>query len=109
VLIATLFSHQVNRKITYNPGLYKIFDEILVNAADNKQRDGSMDTIKASGLAVMPARCFCVVRRSRSTTKNLLQVEINVAEGSISVLNNGQSIPVEVSAPHVPQSGVDRF
>lgn len=28
------------------PGLYKIFDEIIVNASDNKQRDPSMDTIK---------------------------------------------------------------
>jgi len=36
----------VQREITYVPGLYKIFDEILVNAADNKQRDQSMDTIK---------------------------------------------------------------
>lgn len=58
----------VNREITYVPGLYKIFDEvrkdlcllpllamiqlwfllfqILVNAADNKVRDPSMDTIK---------------------------------------------------------------
>ena len=34
------------REITYVPGLYKIFDEILVNAADNKVRDPSMDTIK---------------------------------------------------------------
>ncbi|CAI7890970.1 unnamed protein product [Closterium sp. NIES-53] len=30
------------------PGLYKIFDEILVNAADNKQRDSSMDAIKVT-------------------------------------------------------------
>ena len=36
----------VNREITYVPGLYKIFDEILVNAADNKQRDPKMDTIR---------------------------------------------------------------
>ena len=34
------------REITYVPGFYKIFDEILVNAADNKQRDPKMDTIK---------------------------------------------------------------
>jgi len=34
------------REITYVPGLYKIFDEILVNAADNKVRDPKMDTIK---------------------------------------------------------------
>lgn len=36
----------VQREIKYVPGLYKIFDEILVNAADNKQRDPKMDTIK---------------------------------------------------------------
>ena len=34
------------REIRYVPGLYKIFDEILVNAADNKQRDSKMNTIK---------------------------------------------------------------
>ena len=32
--------------ITYVPALYKIFDEIIVNASDNKQRDPTMDTIK---------------------------------------------------------------
>ena len=37
---------QTIRPITFVPGLYKIFDEIMVNAADNKQRDPSMDTIK---------------------------------------------------------------
>lgn len=36
----------VHRDITYVPGLYKIFDEILVNAADHKQRDSKMDVIK---------------------------------------------------------------
>lgn len=36
----------VQKEITYVPGLYKIFDEILVNAADNKQRDPKMDCIK---------------------------------------------------------------
>lgn len=47
----------VHRDITFSPGLYKIFDEILgrflkvayiclVNAADNKVRDPSMSCIK---------------------------------------------------------------
>lgn len=36
----------VQRDISYVPGLYKIFDEILVNAADNKQRDPKMNLIK---------------------------------------------------------------
>jgi len=34
-----------NKEITYVPGLYKIFDEILVNASDNKQRDSGMDKL----------------------------------------------------------------
>lgn len=29
----------VYRDVQYVPGFYKIFDEILVNAADNKVRD----------------------------------------------------------------------
>ena len=51
------------RQVSYVPGLYKIFDEILVNAADHKQRDPNMNTIK---------------------------VEINVEENRISVFNNGE-------------------
>ncbi|GIY81258.1 DNA topoisomerase 2-alpha [Caerostris extrusa] len=57
----------VNREVTYVPGLYKIFDEILVNAADNKQRDKSMDLIK---------------------------IEINPEKNKICIWNNGQGIPV---------------
>lgn len=36
----------IMKDVKYVPGLYKIFDEILVNAADNKQRDPKMDMIK---------------------------------------------------------------
>jgi len=35
----------IQKKIKYVPGLYKIFDEILVNAADNYQRDKKMTRI----------------------------------------------------------------
>uniref|UniRef100_A0A182PWC0 DNA topoisomerase 2 n=1 Tax=Anopheles epiroticus TaxID=199890 RepID=A0A182PWC0_9DIPT len=57
----------VQREITYVPGLYKIFDEILVNAADNKQRDPKMSTIK---------------------------IEISQETNTISVWNDGHGIPV---------------
>ncbi|KAK2809703.1 DNA topoisomerase 2 [Emmonsiellopsis sp. PD_5] len=57
------------REVSYVPGLYKIFDEILVNAADNKQNDKNMDEIK--------------VTVSRET-------------GEISVWNNGRGIPIEI-------------
>ena len=57
------------RQVNFVPGLYKIFDEILVNAADNKQRDKNMDTVK--------------VTISRET-------------GEISIYNNGRGIPIEI-------------
>lgn len=66
------------RDITFVPGLYKIFDEILVNAADNKQRDSSMSCIK---------------------------VNIDVENNTISVWNNGKGIPVvehKVEKVYVP-------
>ncbi|KAJ1598558.1 hypothetical protein NDA14_003520 [Ustilago hordei] len=57
------------RETTYVPGFYKIFDEILVNAADNKARDPNMTHLK---------------------------VEVKRDEGTISVWNNGHGIPVEM-------------
>jgi DNA topoisomerase II len=39
-------NEMVHRKISYVPGLYKIFDKILVDTADKKQRDPSMDWLK---------------------------------------------------------------
>lgn len=59
----------VHRPVTYVPGLYKIFDEILVNAADNKQRDPKMDA---------------------------LEVVIDPRQNLVSVYNNGDGIPVEI-------------
>jgi DNA topoisomerase-2 len=50
-------------------GLYKIFDEILVNASDNTVKD---------------KKC------------NLIKVNINKETGEISVMNNGSTIPIEI-------------
>lgn len=57
------------RDVSLVPGLYKIFDEILVNAADNKQNDKNMSEIK---------------------------VTIDRESGEISVRNDGKGIPVEI-------------
>lgn len=59
----------VRRDVTYAPGLYKIFDEVLVNAADHRQRDSSMTTIR---------------------------VDIDPENQSICVWNNGSGIPIEM-------------
>ena len=46
----------VLKDIEYVPGLYKIFDEILVNAADNKVRDLKMDKLEVTIDPVRPSR-----------------------------------------------------
>ncbi|XP_049634896.1 DNA topoisomerase 2-alpha [Suncus etruscus] len=66
------------REVTFVPGLYKIFDEILVNAADNKQRDPKMSCIR---------------------------VTIDPENNLVSIWNNGKGIPVvehKVEKMYVP-------
>ena len=57
----------VLKNVKFAPGLYKIFDEILVNAADNKQRDPRMTYIK-----------------------------VYINEMSVSIENDGNGIPIEI-------------
>lgn len=62
----TLWVHDgekmVSRSVSYVPGLYKIFDEILVNAADNKVRDPDMDTVRVDVDEVCaPPRLFYAI------------------------------------------------
>ncbi|CCD73195.1 Putative DNA topoisomerase 2, mitochondrial [Caenorhabditis elegans] len=38
----------IAKEVTYPPGLLKIFDEILVNAADNKARDSRIYVLRQS-------------------------------------------------------------
>jgi len=67
-------SRMVHRKINFVPALYKIFDEILVNAADNLMRDPlNMDCIK---------------------------VDIDPKAGTVSVWNNGRGVPVVMHKEH---------
>lgn len=64
----------IKKEITFTPGFFKIFDEVLVNASDASVNDPSCDTIK---------------------------VEYNEDEGYISVYNNGDiGIPVEEHPIH---------
>ena len=64
----------IQREITYTPGFYKIFDEIVVNAADNKQRD--------------------------PTNMDRMEIDFDTERGIISVMNNGKSIPVVKHKEH---------
>ncbi len=64
------FGSLIKRKVTISPAMLKIFDEVLVNASDHKQRDSTMKKV---------------------------DVEINQATGCISVLNDGDNgVPVRM-------------
>eukprot|EP00927_Polykrikos_kofoidii_P034300 TRINITY_DN29120_c0_g1_i1.p1 TRINITY_DN29120_c0_g1~~TRINITY_DN29120_c0_g1_i1.p1 ORF type:complete len:1271 (-),score=344.83 TRINITY_DN29120_c0_g1_i1:123-3935(-) len=62
------------KEVNYVPGLYKIFDEVLVNAADNFVRDPDHQTY--------------------------IKVEIDQQAGKLSVENNGMGLPVEMHSEH---------
>jgi DNA topoisomerase-2 len=64
-------SKMVKRDVQYVPGLFKIFDEILVNAADNKRRDVSMRAIR-----------------------------VNIQPESITIENDGAGVPVVMHEQH---------
>ncbi|KAL1507479.1 hypothetical protein AB1Y20_008315 [Prymnesium parvum] len=57
------------RPLTYSPALFKVFDEILVNALDNKQRD-------PHGMTA-------------------IDISVDERSGRVSVSNTGRGIPVE--------------
>ena len=78
-----VYNHETEKlefkDIKYVPGLFKIFDEILVNAADNYQNDKSMKYIR---------------------------VDIKQAENKIKIKNGGKGIPIEIHKDYnmyVPQ------
>jgi len=57
----------IKKTVTTSPGLYKIFDEIFTNATDHSQRDPTMK-----------------------------RIEITFDNNQITILNDGQGIPIEI-------------
>lgn len=62
-------NHFSKKSVDFSPALYKICDEILSNAADNKIRDPSMSQIK---------------------------VNVDINKGEISIWNDGKGVPVAI-------------
>ncbi|PFH34188.1 putative DNA topoisomerase 2 [Besnoitia besnoiti] len=74
------------KTINYVPGLYKIVDEILVNAADVKARESE----EHQGKTLKPG-----ARRMSA-----IKIDINKATGRISIWNDGEGIPVAIHQEH---------
>lgn len=66
-------TEMVKKQVVHVPGLYKIFDEILVNAIDQSVNDVMTDQIK---------------------------INIDVEEEYISIMNTGKGIPIEKHEKH---------
>ena len=81
--IATITSEQwilndkeekiVSKFVKWNPGIYKLFDEIITNASDECQRNKSVKNIK---------------------------VTFDTEENSITVHNDGSGIPIQIHKEH---------
>ena len=81
--IATITSEQwildvkgekiINKIVKWNPGIYKLFDEIVTNASDECQRNLSVKNIK---------------------------VNFDTENNTISVTNDGSGIPIEIHKEH---------
>jgi DNA topoisomerase II len=64
------------REVTYNPGLYKIFDELVVNALDHVVRQAEV----------------------ADRAKRVTQIVVTVTPTELVVMNDGEGIPVTVHA-----------
>ena len=76
------------QEISFVPALIKIFDEILVNASDNRLRHPSSCN-----------RIDVIIHRGggkKGLIKNLQDQIPNTSKPYISIRNNGKSIPVQI-------------
>lgn len=78
-------SRMVSRTVRYVPGLYKIFDEILMNAVDHSVRLRRQKTSEAYDAVVVTRR---------------ISVTVDRETGIISVENDGDGIDVELHSEH---------
>lgn len=70
----------INKNIQYIAGLYKIFDEVLVNAIDQATR--------------------CMIDENCNDKVTQIKVNIDSEMNTISIFNNGEGIPVVIHNEH---------
>ena len=73
------------KKLTFAPGLFKIFDEVLVNAADNFNRQSKSTGQRMTRIDVSVS----VVELKRKTKKSNKKLVV-------SIKNDGRGIPINI-------------
>lgn len=99
-----LFNGAFSSSLISSLGLFKIYDEILVNAADNRQRDASCDVIKvdidaaANRISVQILLSGFACRLIPATLKFFFSSPLVRAFQHLcfQIYNNGKGIPVEM-------------
>ncbi len=79
----------VKQNVEVCPALYKIFDEVIVNACDHLVRNNA-EVAEEPKLAKAEKRAV----KQEKVLMDTMEVDINPAEGRISVKNNGTGLPV---------------
>lgn len=82
----------VGAEVSFVPGLYQIFDEILVNAADNVRRQHQLSSTAGSG--------------GGAPAMTAIRIDIDPTHNRMSVWNDGPAIPIDLHKKekvHVPE------
>lgn len=105
-------TRMILRKIKYVPGLYKIYDEVLVNAIDHwtrmDMRISLQDAIKKGTAKETPE---VNLKMKFKPVKNI-HVNIDIKTGMISVMNDGDGIPIamhEQEGVYLPEMLFSQF
>jgi DNA topoisomerase-2 len=105
-------TRMIIRKIRYVPGLYKIYDEVLVNAIDHWTRmDLKINTQDAIKKGTMSETPEVKLKMKFKPVKNI-KISIDQVTGMISVLNDGDGIPIamhEQEGVYVPEMLFSQF
>ena len=89
-------------EIDFIPALYKIYDEIIVNAADNKVRDPNQTLIKVDISKVRTLyESYCLTNTVWFIHCKSKITKIPFQENNeIAIMNNGRGIPIEIHKEH---------
>jgi len=72
------------RELTFNPGLFKIFDELIVNALDHVTRQATATSRVGASVA------------AADKAKRVTQIVVTLTPTTITIHNDGEGIPISV-------------
>ena len=78
------------RELTFNPGLFKIFDELIVNALDHVTRQATATSRVATSAGATAAAT------AADKSKRVTQIIVTLTPTQITIHNDGEGIPISI-------------